>query len=472
MFARDYRALARDALRGKWKRTVLLVLLAMLLGAGILGGGVSFGSSSGVSIPEQDIEMLVGGEASREMITALLAVSVVTTVLSLWSFFMGSYVRVGLVRMLDNTLEGESPRPGMLFPRGIYGKCLGLAFLRSLFVLLWSMLLVVPGIIAGYRYSMADYILYKNPEMKAMDALRESKMRMQGRKWRLFCLEFSFIGWELLCTVPLWITTVIGSVIVIAESGFNTPASTEGMMLLGGMIIIGALLSFIASIFATTYLNTAVVAFFREADRAGTWREEARAGEEYAREAYGDHAGPTIATALPHLEDAAPVESVLSTDETVARDVFMQHKCSRCLLEKAGLLEEYQQLKASPIAEARWKKDYSDRLMRRFDQDPSALDDILALAAEYGMDDLTNRALQRIERHLRQETLNDAEILNMCGRVLALLVSGSFAENPGFIDRKKEQISDMIDRLELRLRSNDPDGAWQQDLALIRRMCS
>ncbi|MBC2581303.1 DUF975 family protein [Clostridium sp. DJ247] len=80
-----------------------------------------------------------------------------------------------------------------------------LQILITLFVFLWSLLLVVPGIIAGYRYSMAFYILYDNPKIGAMAALNLSKEIMAGNKWRLFCLHFSFIGWALLSILTLGI---------------------------------------------------------------------------------------------------------------------------------------------------------------------------------------------------------------------------------------------------------------------------
>ena len=87
------------------------------------------------------------------------------------------------------------------------------------------------------------------------------------------------------------------------------------------------------------------------------------------------------------------------------------------------------------------------------------------------MDDLLTRALERIDRHIRQQSLPDAEILNMAGRVLALVVSGTVDEHPDFMRRRKEQVSDMADRLEARLRETNPDGDWQRTLALVRSMC-
>ncbi len=69
--------------------------------------------------------------------------------------------------------------------------------------MLWSLLFVIPGIIAAYRYSMALYVLIDNPELGALECLRRSKEMMRGNKFKLFVLELSFIGWILLATIPL-----------------------------------------------------------------------------------------------------------------------------------------------------------------------------------------------------------------------------------------------------------------------------
>lgn len=88
--------------------------------------------------------------------------------------------------------------------------------LISIFVFLWSLLLIVPGIIAYYRYSMVFYILSDNPEIGAMEALNRSKEMMIGYKGKLFCLHLSFIGWGLLGILTLgigylWLTPYIYS---------------------------------------------------------------------------------------------------------------------------------------------------------------------------------------------------------------------------------------------------------------------
>ena len=77
-------------------------------------------------------------------------------------------------------------------------EALILYILYTVFVALWSILFIIPGIIAMIRYSMAYFILQDNPEMKGFDAIKASCEMMKGHKMELFCLALSFIGWFLL----------------------------------------------------------------------------------------------------------------------------------------------------------------------------------------------------------------------------------------------------------------------------------
>lgn len=90
----------------------------------------------------------------------------------------------------------------------IFFRALWLNILMGIFIFLWSLLFVIPGIIAAYRYRQAMYLLLDNPQMSALDCIRESKRMMVGRKWELFVLDLSFLGWDLLCIVPfvsIWV---------------------------------------------------------------------------------------------------------------------------------------------------------------------------------------------------------------------------------------------------------------------------
>ena len=70
-------------------------------------------------------------------------------------------------------------------------------FFRGMMVMLWSILFVIPGYIALYRYAMTPYIMAENENLSVMEAITESKRIMMGNKWRLFCLDVSFFGWYL-----------------------------------------------------------------------------------------------------------------------------------------------------------------------------------------------------------------------------------------------------------------------------------
>lgn len=91
------------------------------------------------------------------------------------------------------------------------GKVILLQLVMTLFVSLWTMLFVIPGLIASYRYRFAMYNLCENPEMGVMEALAMSCSQTQGYKMDLFVLDLSFLGWSILCVLTLgvgniWIT--------------------------------------------------------------------------------------------------------------------------------------------------------------------------------------------------------------------------------------------------------------------------
>jgi uncharacterized membrane protein len=100
-------------------------------------------------------------------------------------------------------------------------KAFLLYILMFIFILLWTLLLIIPGIIAAYRYSLAYYILADNPNMSSLDAIRRSKELMAGNKWRLFVLQLTFIGWMLLCILTIGIGTLwLGPYMAVATAHF------------------------------------------------------------------------------------------------------------------------------------------------------------------------------------------------------------------------------------------------------------
>lgn len=83
----------------------------------------------------------------------------------------------------------------MLEGFGMAGRVLVLELLQYVFIFLWSLLFVIPGIIAAYRYRMACYILLDDPECGPLEAIRRSKHMMAGHKMELFVFDLSFLNW-------------------------------------------------------------------------------------------------------------------------------------------------------------------------------------------------------------------------------------------------------------------------------------
>lgn len=113
-------------------------------------------------------------------------------------------VEFGFMLFLFNVIRAKPASYGNLLDGfAIWWKVLLLHLVMGLFVFLWSLLLIVPGFIAAYRYRMAPFLLLTHPEYGIMDCIRESKSRMAGYKMAFFLLDLSFLGWELLTLVPV-----------------------------------------------------------------------------------------------------------------------------------------------------------------------------------------------------------------------------------------------------------------------------
>jgi uncharacterized membrane protein len=85
----------------------------------------------------------------------------------------------------------------------IFGKIISIFIISSFFIFLWSLLLIIPGLVAAYRYRQAYYILLDDPKKSAIQCITESKLMMYGYKVDLFAIDFSFLGWYILDTAVI-----------------------------------------------------------------------------------------------------------------------------------------------------------------------------------------------------------------------------------------------------------------------------
>ena len=77
----------------------------------------------------------------------------------------------------------------------------GAYFLSTLFIVLWTMLFIIPGIIATFRYAMVYFIVADDEDVGPLEAIRQSKEMMKGNKWKFFCLHWRFFWWGILCSI-------------------------------------------------------------------------------------------------------------------------------------------------------------------------------------------------------------------------------------------------------------------------------
>ena len=102
----------------------------------------------------------------------------------------------------------EMPYGCLLDGFAFLGKLILLNVVMGIFVYLWSLLFLIPGIIAQYRYRFAIYNLCENPEIGILEAINMSKAQTAGFKGTLFVLDLSFLGWSILCWLTLGILNI------------------------------------------------------------------------------------------------------------------------------------------------------------------------------------------------------------------------------------------------------------------------
>lgn len=120
----------------------------------------------------------------------------------LFSVFFSNVLIVGLCRYLMIAQQtGETPPVSTLFwgfRCGHYMNLVKIMFLQHLYIFLWSLLFVIPGMVKSFEYFSIPYILAENPDMSSADIFEMSHEMMYGQKWDLFVLNLSFIGWYFL----------------------------------------------------------------------------------------------------------------------------------------------------------------------------------------------------------------------------------------------------------------------------------
>lgn len=240
---------AKESLKRNYWKVVLVSLIITLIGGGTGSGATAAVGGHGHSaessdnenvivldnegnlpIPE-DREIIVGNmmdevegsvnAAFAELEQASVAVWVsIAVVVFVWmlvfmaiviciDIFILNPLCVGTQRFMLKSVDGTGSvgELGYTFDHN-YKNGVKTAFFRDLYIFLWSLLFVIPGIYKKYQYYMVDYILAENPDMPYQEVLALSKKMMDGNKWKTFVLDISFILWYMLSALTCGILSI------------------------------------------------------------------------------------------------------------------------------------------------------------------------------------------------------------------------------------------------------------------------
>ena len=218
---------AKEALKRNYWKIVLVSLIGMLIGGGLGSSGISGGGSDirdmasdnvkehftehenddvdweGAEAVLDDIQMDIRPQdivaVAFTVIVVLIVAAIVLAIGIALDVLLLNPVQVGINRFMVKSLDDTAriAEVGYTFDHN-YKNGVKVMFFKDLYVVLWSLLFIVPGIYKAYQYRMVPYILGENPDMTYQEVLQRSKDMMDGQKWDAFVLDLSFILWHML----------------------------------------------------------------------------------------------------------------------------------------------------------------------------------------------------------------------------------------------------------------------------------
>lgn len=194
----EYKNAALAALKGNWAPAVLATAVFLLLTMLII-------APSEMPLLNGTFADISAMAASGDIEGVMDAYSQATSWSSLGTLlriFLYNVLSIGfMVAFLKLLREGDDRLTSNMFHisfKNYWHKVWGM-FLMSIFLLLWFLLFIIPGIIKCFSYAMTPFILEERPDLSANEAIDHSRAMMKGRKFDLFWLYLSFIGWGFLC---------------------------------------------------------------------------------------------------------------------------------------------------------------------------------------------------------------------------------------------------------------------------------
>lgn len=188
-----------------WKAFVISFVL-LLAGGGPNRGGSNGGGTNNFA----NYGNSLNNEALMAISKTAIFIASIALILIILRVFAGYMLEVGARKFFVRAAEGETNMGylGYCFKEGRYASVLITMLLRSIYTFLWTLLLIIPGIVKSYAYSMVPYILADNPNIGYNRAIQLSNEMTYGEKFDMFILDLSFIGWYILGSLALLVGTL------------------------------------------------------------------------------------------------------------------------------------------------------------------------------------------------------------------------------------------------------------------------
>lgn len=196
-----------------WKAFLVCIIVSLIIGGGTGSGRTAINSqieeSPGISIETE--ESIPSSKpivpSAKPVSNVFIAFTLLITVIFL--FFLNPLLLVGKNKyFIEGIKYGKSPEVSTIFSTIRWGESwpiIKTVILKRLYIFLWTLLFIIPGIIKSYEYYFVEYLLAEDATLTTKEAIYKSRQMTNGNKFNIFILEMSFFGWYLLGTLALGI---------------------------------------------------------------------------------------------------------------------------------------------------------------------------------------------------------------------------------------------------------------------------
>ncbi len=201
----------KAAFRANYWPSVLAAFLLTILTAGT----TAVTSNQGTDVTyeaapsEQAVEQAVNNLDTAFIIGVAALIGGIIVIAMLLNIFVFNPLKVGCYAFFrENVSRGDGDLNVLKDGFQSYGRTFITMLLTDIFLILWTLLLIIPGIVKSYSYRMVPFIIRDNPELEPKEVITRSREMMNGHKWAAFKLDLSFIGWFLLAGITLGLAGV------------------------------------------------------------------------------------------------------------------------------------------------------------------------------------------------------------------------------------------------------------------------